>query len=523
MKLALFAAAVCVAASCATAQAAYILPSSAIYEHLDCDNTPGAACGISPRTEGTSACLTPDAEDSCYVFEGEDCQDPEAPMSSEHRCWQSTLEKALAICNRHSECYGITRDNGGYEPRRKGGDPVHAHPASHELWTKPSSAFYQHLNCESNPGAACGISPKTDETCLSPDAGDNCWVFDDEDCIDPKAPMQSEYRCWQSTLEAAIAICDRHASCYGITRDNGGFEPRRLGNNTKPYHHSSSHELFTKLMPMGRVVAPTVEPTVSPTTAPTVSPSKSPSVAPTESPTLAPTSSPTPRLACPEEIAFDICASIKPSFCHWESNGGATHCTKCGDGSCRPGKDEAICDDSSLYDHCSAAPTAMPTTKAPATKAPTTKAPTTKSPTKSPTAKAPSTSKQPTSVPTIQIPELACLIEFEKCAGMLLPYVQTSIYTLSCDQYEILSECAVQSACTSLVENFSDGLDSHYCESSTNKFIIIGGAVFAVFASIAAVVLFRRTKSNKGEIPMPHKAPLPPKDAPRSKDEIFIV
>jgi len=67
------------------------------------------------------------------TWEGEQCQDPEAKLQNPARCWQSTLEKAEAICNRHSDCVGVTRDNGGYEPR--GGSPAY-NPAAHEMWLK---------------------------------------------------------------------------------------------------------------------------------------------------------------------------------------------------------------------------------------------------------------------------------------------------------------------------------------------------------------------------------------------------
>ena len=45
---------------------------------------------------------------------------------------QNTLKEAKDYCARHPDCRGITRDNGGYEPRK--GPTVYHHPAAKELW-----------------------------------------------------------------------------------------------------------------------------------------------------------------------------------------------------------------------------------------------------------------------------------------------------------------------------------------------------------------------------------------------------
>jgi hypothetical protein len=54
-------------------------------------------------------------------------------------------------------------------------------------------------------------------------------------------------------LQAATAICDAHADCSGITRDNGGYEPRKGSAG----HHVAAHELWMKQ------AAPTVAPTAA--------------------------------------------------------------------------------------------------------------------------------------------------------------------------------------------------------------------------------------------------------------------
>ncbi len=35
-----------------------------------------------------------------FLFQGEQCQDPTAKRKMSSRCWQSTLQKAIAICTR---------------------------------------------------------------------------------------------------------------------------------------------------------------------------------------------------------------------------------------------------------------------------------------------------------------------------------------------------------------------------------------------------------------------------------------
>jgi hypothetical protein len=89
------------------------------YTHLECTNGPGTNCNL----------------DGALSWTGEPCQDSQAPLQAHGRCWQSTLQKAEEICNRHTECGGITRDNGGYEPR-KGEHAANHHVAAHEVWIK---------------------------------------------------------------------------------------------------------------------------------------------------------------------------------------------------------------------------------------------------------------------------------------------------------------------------------------------------------------------------------------------------
>ena len=131
-------------------------------------------------------------------------------------------------------------------------------------------------------------------------------------------------------------------------------------------------------------------------------------------PTSAPSDAPTDAIVCPDRESFDICTSILAKNCHWKSNGGAEHCTKCGDGSCRVGKDSRICDDPGMYDACTLAPSRIPTARP--TETPTTFSPTTSAPTATPT------TLEPTGVPTTFAPTgiLACPSResFEICASI---------------------------------------------------------------------------------------------------------
>ena len=55
------------------------------------------------------------------------------------RQWKSTLDEAKEFCSENSDCRGITRDNGGYEPRT--GPGVNYYVAAHELWLRKGSCF----------------------------------------------------------------------------------------------------------------------------------------------------------------------------------------------------------------------------------------------------------------------------------------------------------------------------------------------------------------------------------------------
>eukprot|EP00750_Incisomonas_marina_P026139 INCI5875.16.p1 GENE.INCI5875.16~~INCI5875.16.p1 ORF type:complete len:713 (-),score=89.44 INCI5875.16:334-2472(-) len=88
-----------------------------------------------------------------YLFEGENCQDPDASKALPTRCWQSTLEKAAAICARHNDCFGVTRDNVGFEPRRSTG-PLRQAASAHELWVVDRSTLSSGASSDASHASA---------------------------------------------------------------------------------------------------------------------------------------------------------------------------------------------------------------------------------------------------------------------------------------------------------------------------------------------------------------------------------
>jgi hypothetical protein len=77
------------------------------------------------------------ASTNCEPYEYFNCDDgsaTECSLVGEYfpRQWKNTLDEAKEYCAQHSDCRGITLDNGGYEPRR--GPEVEIHVAAHELW-----------------------------------------------------------------------------------------------------------------------------------------------------------------------------------------------------------------------------------------------------------------------------------------------------------------------------------------------------------------------------------------------------
>mmetsp|Transcript_18089 Transcript_18089/g.30801 ORF Transcript_18089/g.30801 Transcript_18089/m.30801 type:complete len:290 (+) Transcript_18089:186-1055(+) len=116
---------------------------------------------------------------------------------NEHRCWQQDLASAQRICNAHSECTGITRDNCGFEPRTGGRTD---HVAAHEAWEKlngvglnPSgeevqcpkeTTFSQQGFCYDSHGQSCKL-PWADAAHMKD------WAFcDDCTTVQPRGPMR---------------------------------------------------------------------------------------------------------------------------------------------------------------------------------------------------------------------------------------------------------------------------------------------------------------------------------------------
>ena len=62
------------------------------------------------------------------------------------RQWKKTLDDAKVFCESNPYCSGITRGNGGYEPRK--GPNVGQHVAAHELWLCIGTPIYMYnISC----------------------------------------------------------------------------------------------------------------------------------------------------------------------------------------------------------------------------------------------------------------------------------------------------------------------------------------------------------------------------------------
>eukprot|EP00930_Biecheleria_cincta_P029338 TRINITY_DN20415_c0_g1_i1.p1 TRINITY_DN20415_c0_g1~~TRINITY_DN20415_c0_g1_i1.p1 ORF type:complete len:264 (-),score=32.05 TRINITY_DN20415_c0_g1_i1:245-1036(-) len=100
-----------------------------------------------------------------------------------------------------------------------------------------TASSYQHLDCRGSQGGRCNLDVTV---------GNTTW-----------AECASRSRCWQPSLLAAQSICNAHADCIGITRDNKGYEPRRglavrpsrerdEPRRGSPTHIVAAHELWLK-------------------------------------------------------------------------------------------------------------------------------------------------------------------------------------------------------------------------------------------------------------------------------------
>jgi legumain len=204
---------------CLVLSACFVTAAAMEYNHTNCEY-------------GVGKCNIGDHHGRSQTWPGERCQDPEAKEQDPKRCWQSTLEKAEAICNRHTKCIGVTLDNGGYEPR---GGVVYYFPAALQMWLKQPPPKYTHTDCEGQWDAKCNIG----------DHHGRNQTWPGEKCQDPEAKAQDPTRCWQSNLKKAEAICNRHTECIGVTLDNNGYEPR----GGVVYYHPAAMQMWLKESP----------------------------------------------------------------------------------------------------------------------------------------------------------------------------------------------------------------------------------------------------------------------------------
>merc|ERR1711953_1296729 len=99
-----------------------------------CTGRAGAKCNLG--NDNAVRSTWPEC-DTCTAFSGcSGCVNNCNNGNAWKRCWRTTLSQAKAICENHSECTGITRDNGGYEPRTGPINEATAHVAAHSLYIK---------------------------------------------------------------------------------------------------------------------------------------------------------------------------------------------------------------------------------------------------------------------------------------------------------------------------------------------------------------------------------------------------
>ena len=95
------------------------------------------------------------------------------------RKWMKTLIDAKKVCEKHPDCGGITRDNGGYEPR-KGPKIGKFEGVAHELWLCKVS--------QSKNGSKCSHSDHMGISCRCPS---DCRVC--ENCASSRFILESGY------------------------------------------------------------------------------------------------------------------------------------------------------------------------------------------------------------------------------------------------------------------------------------------------------------------------------------------
>jgi len=221
------------------------------------------------------------------------------------RCWRTDLNQAKEICEKYEECTGITRDNGGYEPRTGAVDAATQHAAAHRLYIKtmeeipvvdcvvsdwttvgecskacgggvveqtrtivtpfsgggaecpplsqmvdcnidPCPIVWEERICTGGPATHCNIGNDNAVRSTWPEC-DTCTALSGcSGCVINCNNNNNAWgRCWRTDLNQAKEICEKYEECTGITRDNGGFEPRTGAINAAT-QHPAAHRLYIK-------------------------------------------------------------------------------------------------------------------------------------------------------------------------------------------------------------------------------------------------------------------------------------
>jgi len=270
------------------------------WDTVMCTNGPGTHCSLTNDASIRSTwpeCATCSAWSQCGGCVT-NCQGTNAWG----RCWRTNLDEAKAICEKYDACIGITKDNGGYEPRT--GLVENANPSGHELYIKIAnpvdcvvSDWTQSGECSETCGTGSVEQTRTiithpehggqecphltEITTCNPEPCPPVITWEERICTGGSAThcnigndnfVRSTWpecdtctalsgcsgcvincnnnnnawgRCWRTDLNQAKEICEKYSECTGITRDNGGFEPRTGAINAAT-QHPAAHRLYIK-------------------------------------------------------------------------------------------------------------------------------------------------------------------------------------------------------------------------------------------------------------------------------------
>jgi len=276
-------------------------PADFTWEKIVCTNGLGTNCNLG--NDKNVRATWPECSSCISLLRCPGCVDNCNNDNPWGRCWRTSLHQAKEICENHDDCTGITRDNGGYEPRSGSVDDATAHVAAHEMYVKvpnpidcevgewvpsgdcsvtcgggfventrpiitaparggmecpslvqvvscnpqvcPPTFEWETITCTNGPGTNCNLSNDRDERATWSECAECTALPGCRGCVNNCQNGNVWQRCWRTTLNEAKEICENHDGCTGITRDNGGYEPRS-GSVETARVHPAAHELYVK-------------------------------------------------------------------------------------------------------------------------------------------------------------------------------------------------------------------------------------------------------------------------------------